>query len=156
MSSGDTLRGHDLFRSLTVEEAHRLSSFSAVKEYDTDQTVFECGKMCTHIFMLMKGSISLNLPADPPDSGIVVSQIEVGELFGLSPLLDAPRYTTSAHCTGPTTVLAIEARPFRELLKGNSTVAIDVLNRVARIYYSRYLGVLRNLQAVVKQIPLAR
>jgi len=156
MSADDTLKGHDLFRSLSVEEAHRLSGFSAKRRYEAGDTIFKCEQAGDHVYMLMKGTVNLRLPSEPADYGIVASKVKVGELFGLSPLLDSPQYTTTAQCTEATEVLAIEAQPFRELLRNNCPVAIDVLNRVARIYFARYLDVLKNLQAVVNQIPLMR
>jgi len=156
VTTSDTLRGHELFGSLSLEEANRLSGFSAAKTYEANETVFEHNKLGTHVFMLMKGGVNLRLPSDPSHFGIIVSQVAVGELFGLSPLLDSPRYTTMAQCTEPSEILVIEAKPFRELLRGNCPVAVDVLNRVARIYFSRYLNILSNLQAVVNQIPLAQ
>jgi CRP-like cAMP-binding protein len=156
MGSDDVLHGHELFRSLNVEEAHRLSAFSHAKTCEAGQTVFECDRPANHIFMLLRGSVSLKLPAAPSEFGIVVSKVGPGEIFGLSPLLDSPRYTTTAECTEPSEVLAIDAGPFRKLLHENCPVALDVLNRTARIYFTRYLEVLRNLQAVVNQIHLVR
>ncbi|MBU0982776.1 MAG: cyclic nucleotide-binding domain-containing protein [candidate division Zixibacteria bacterium] len=156
MSKNDTLKGHEIFKSLNVEETHKLSTFSSVKKFNTGENVFECGRPCTHVFMLMSGSVNLRLPGSPAEFSIVVSKVNKGELFGLSPLLDSKRYTTTAQCESDAEVLAIEAKPFRELLKGNCPVAMDVLNRTARIYFARYLDVLGNLQAVVNQIPLMR
>ena len=156
MGTDDALKGHELFRSLNVEETDRLSRFSSVKKLAADEVVFETGQAGSHVYMLMKGAVNLRLSTDPADFGIIVSRIKLGELFGLSPLLDSPRYTTTAVCSESAEVLAIEARPFRDLLNKNCPVAIDVLNRVARIYFARYLDILKNLQAVVNQIPLTR
>jgi len=156
MTIDRALKGHDLFRSLTVEEANQLSSFSSVRKYEADEMIFKYNQPSTHVFMLMKGSILLRLPANPPDFSLVISKIEKGELFGLSPLLGSSRYTSSAQCSEYTEVLSIEAKPFRELLINNCPVGFQIMSQVAHIYFSRYIDVLKNLQNVVGQIPLIR
>ncbi|MEW5994706.1 MAG: cyclic nucleotide-binding domain-containing protein, partial [Candidatus Zixiibacteriota bacterium] len=111
------LKGHDLFRSLSIEEANQVSKFSSVKKYEAGENIFEFNGFSHHVYMLMSGAVQLRLPASPPDVSFVISKIEKGELFGLSPLLDSDRYTATAQCAEPAEVLAIEAKPFRELLR---------------------------------------
>lgn len=156
MSIDRALKGHDLFRSLSVDETNQISSFSSVKKYKADEIVFKYNGAGTHVYMLMKGSVYLRLPANPPEFSFAISKIEKGELFGLSPLLDSPRYTSTAQCSEETEVLAIEAQPFRELLQKNCPVGFNIMNQVAHIYFSRYIDVLKNLQGVVSQIALIR
>jgi CRP-like cAMP-binding protein len=148
--------GHELFRSLTVQEADRLSRMSAVKTFEAGECIFANSDLATHLYMLMNGSVHLKLAGGASEIGIVLAKVERGELFGLAPLMDSQRYTTTASCAERCEVLAIEARPFRELLRGNCDVALEVRNRVARIYFSRYTELVRDLQAVVTQLPLAR
>jgi signal-transduction protein with cAMP-binding, CBS, and nucleotidyltransferase domain len=150
------LKGHDLFQSLNVDEAHRISQFSSVKTYEANETVFRYNEAARHVFMLMNGSVDLRLPANPPDFSFVISRIEKGELFGLSPLLDSQRYTASAQCREKTELLSIEAAPLRELLRSNYPVGFNVMSQVAHIYFTRYINVLQNLQGVVSQISMIR
>ena len=150
------LKGHELFGALNVDEVNQLSTFSSVKEYEANETIFEHNRPCSHIYMLMEGSVRILLPADPPEFSFTISQIEKGELFGLSPLLNSPRYTSTAQCHEKTKVLSIEAKPFRKLLQLNCPVGLDIINRVAIFYFARYLDVLKKFQDVVKQISLVR
>lgn len=156
MSIDRMLKGHELFGLLSVEEVNKISTFSSVKEYRAGETIFEYNQVSSHLYMLMEGSVYLQLPANPPEFSFAISKIEKGELFGLSPLLDSPRYTSTARCSEPTKVLSIEAKPFRELLEMNCPAGLDIINRVARIYFTRYLDVLQRLQDVVSQISLIR
>ena len=84
MGSNQLLKGHELFRSLTIEEADRLSNFSATRRFDTEQVIFNFNAPSTHVYMLMKGAVDLRLPGDQGGSDLVVSKIAIGELFGLS------------------------------------------------------------------------
>ena len=150
------LKGHDLFRSLSVDQAHEISDFSSVKKYQADETVFKLDATADHIYMLMEGAVNLLLPAESGNFSLVISKIEKGEIFGLSPLLDSPRYTATALCREATEVLSIEAKPFRELLMNNHPVGFNIMNQVAHIYFHRYINVLKSLQGVVGQISLIR
>lgn len=150
------LKGHELFQSLNVDEVSRLSTFSSVKEYQSGEAIFEYNRASSHFYMLMDGTVYLQLPANPPEFSLAISKLEKGELFGLSPLLKSPRYTSTAQCYTDAKALSVEAKPFRELLLLNCPAGLDIMNRVARIYFIRYLDVLKRLQDVVSQISLVR
>ncbi len=156
MSINRILKGHELFRSLNLDEANEVSRFSSVKNYRTGEIIFKHNDVANHVYMLMTGSVRLRLPAAPQDFSLVISKIEKGELFGLSPLLDSPRYTATAQCSEETEVLLIEAKPFRELLRRNCPTGFNIMNQVAHIYFSRYIDILKSLQGVVNQISLIR
>jgi CRP-like cAMP-binding protein len=156
MSVTGILKGHDLFQSLGQDQARAIANFSSVKECEAGMNIFALGDPGSHVYMLMDGSVNLRLPATDGDFSLVISRIEQGELFGLSPLLDSPVYTATAQCAEPTKVLAIEAKAFRRLLKDNALVGFDIMNRVAHIYFSRYIYVLKSLQNVVGQVSLIR
>ena len=154
MSIDGVLKGHDLFRSLNFDQAHLISEFSAMRSLNQGESIFRYDSPASHIFMLIDGSISLRLPAKSQDFNLVISNIQKGELFGLSPLLGSQRYTATAICNSASEVLFIEAKPFLELLMNNCPVGFNVMNRVAHIYFTRYIKLLENLQGVVSQVSL--
>jgi CRP-like cAMP-binding protein len=156
MSNDTILKGHDLFRSLGLEKAFEIKSFSAVKEYREGEVIFNLNETAGHVFMLLEGSVDLRLPSKRQDYSLVVSKIEKGELFGLSPLLGSARYTATAQCGGATKLLAIEAAPFRKQLSENCVIGFSIMSQVARIYFDRYIHVLANLQDIAAQISLIR
>jgi signal-transduction protein with cAMP-binding, CBS, and nucleotidyltransferase domain len=156
MATERTLKGHELFAKLSVDEINQLDSISHVKEYDESDTIFEYNEVCSHVYMLMEGIVYLMLPAEPTDYSFAIAEIKNNEIFGLSPLLDSPRYTAEAKCHTKCKVLAIEAEPFKNLLMNNNHVGLNVSNQVARIYYRRYLNTLRKLQDIVSQVSIVK
>ena len=154
MSNESILKGHDLFKSLGLEKAFQIKNFSSVKKYKAEDIIFKYNEAASHVYMLMSGLVNLRIPSQQRDFSLVISKIEKGELFGLSPLLDSPRYTASAQCVEPSEILLIEAKPFRELLKENSLIGFNIMNRIAHIYFNRYINVLKNLQDIAGQISL--
>ena len=156
MIEDSVLKGHELFATLTVNEIHKLSNFSSEKEYQAGETIFEYQKACSHFYMLKEGEVFLLLPANPPEFSFAISKIEKGELFGLSSLLKASRFTATAKCYSAVKVLAVEAKPFLEVLRGNEHANTEISTKVAKIYYARYLGVLKKLQDVVSQVSMVK
>jgi CRP-like cAMP-binding protein len=156
MSIAGILEGHTLFQSLPLEDVRRISELSTERSYERGETIFAEGQTGTHLFLMLEGLVHLRLPASPPNFSIVVSQIEKGELFGVSPLLGSAHYTASATCEQRSHVLAMEGRPFRELLQHDCSIGFNIMSQVARIYFNRYVEVLRSFQRVVNQIPLIR
>ncbi len=156
MIQDKVLRGHELFAGLTVDEIHRLSGFASEKEYKAGDTIYALNKPCSHFYMLKQGRVFLLLPGNQPEFSFVISEIEKGELFGVSSLLNSPLYPATAKCYEPTKVLSIEAKPFRGILQANCSAGLDIISRVARIYYTRYLSLLERLQELVSQVPKVR
>jgi len=154
MNDGGIIRGHDLFQSLGLDDAHGLSDFSFTRRFEANEVIFRFGDKAEQIFMLLSGSVELRLPNDPQDLSLVISRIEKGELFGLSPMLNSTLYTATAFCREPTEVLSIDATPLREMLLKNHMVGFNFMNQVALIYFNRYIAVLNSVQKAIGEIAL--
>jgi len=148
------LKGHVLFSNFSVDKVHQISGFSERRKFRKDERVFDHGDKASHVFVLLQGSVFLHLPAKPEEFRIIISKVEVGDLFGMSSLLGAERYTMEAKCIEASDVLMIDAKKFRNLLETDSAVGYGVMNEVAITYLSRYMEILARLQGIVTQIPL--
>jgi CRP-like cAMP-binding protein len=131
-----------------VDEINRVSGFSSVRQYKKGDAIFEIDQPAAHFYILMEGLVYLQLPGEVPGFNVPVSKVEKGELFGISPLVQSPEYTSAAVCLADTKVLAVEAGPFLELLQQNCAAGMDIISRIGRIYFRRYLEVIRRLQRV--------
>jgi len=49
-------------------------------------------------------------------------------------------------------VLAIEAAPFRTILHDNPALGLNVMSRVAQVYFQRYIGVMHRMQGAMNQM----
>jgi CRP/FNR family cyclic AMP-dependent transcriptional regulator len=152
MSVTKMLKGHELFQSLSFEEVGVISTFSGIKDFDKDETIFESGGIGSHFFVVQDGCVNLRLPAEAHEASLVVGRMEKGDIFGLAPLLGAGRHTTTAQCAEPCKVLTIEAAPLRALLDRNPLVGLQIMGAAARAYFTRYVETLRRVQKVVNEI----
>ncbi len=154
MSVEEMIKGHDLFRSLSFDEIARISTFSVSSPYRKGDTVFNSGEHGTHFFVVLDGVVNLKLPSDNDESMLLVGRMEKGAILGLSPLLGFERYTTFAQCAEDSTVLRVEVAPFRELLNENAPVCVQVMNVIARVYFSRYTDTLKRFQNILNDIAV--
>jgi CRP-like cAMP-binding protein len=154
MSVTKMLKGHELFRSLGFDEIERISSYSELRQLDGGDKVFDAGSSGSRFFVLLEGRVSLRLPAESHEPGLVVGRIAKGEIFGLAPLLGAGGHTTTAECAEPCTVLGIDAPSLRKLLEQNCPVGFQIMNVAAQVYFSRYTEILNRLQKVVHELAV--
>ncbi len=152
MSIARMMKGHELFRSLSFEEVERVSRFSGSKGYDKGEVVFKRDARGSHFFVVVEGRVNLRLPSDDGESSLVVGRMDQGDIFGLSSFLGMERFTTTAQCARPSSVLAVEVEPFRELLDQNPRVGQSVMNMVARVYFSRYIETLRRMHHLLDDL----
>ncbi len=149
------IKGHELFQSFSFEEVEKISTFSGAKSYGRGDFVFQRGAAGTHFFVVLSGRVSLVLPADDRESSMVVGRMEKGDIFGVSPLLGMGNYTTTARCAEESSVLAVEAAAFCQLLELNPAVGQKAMNVMARAYFSRYVETLMRFQSVLNDLALA-
>ena len=152
MSTTKMIKGHELFKSLSFEEVERISSFSGSKYYEQEDTIFRLGDLGSHFFIVISGRVNLVLPSTDAESSMVVGRLQEGDIFGLSPFLGFDRFTTTAVCAKPSTVLAVEVLPFRRVLEDNAMVGLHVMNVVARAYYARYVDTLGRFQNILNDL----
>lgn len=152
MKSSTILKGHDIFANLNVDEINKMSHFSSEKKYKKGEMIFQFGKPSSHFYILLDGEVFLQIPSNPPEFKLAVSKVAKGELFGISPLLDSPKYTLTALCFKNARVLSVESKPFLKMLRENSSAGLTINNQVAHIYFHRYLDLIQRLQNVMGQI----
>jgi len=155
MSVSRMITGHELFRSLGFDEVARISDFSRPLSYKKRGIVFRHSDLGTHFYIVLEGCVNLKLPSADDESNLVVGRMEKGDIFGLSPLLGFERFTTTAECLEPSTILAIEIDPFRELLEKNLPVSVNVMSIIARAYFSRYIDTLRRFQNILNDLAVS-
>ena len=152
MSVVRMLKGHDLFRSLPLEDVEEISAFSSIKSYVKEETIHRRGEPATHTYILVEGRVNLLVPGWTHEPSLVVARVAKGELFGIAPLLGAESYTSTAQCRSDCEVLAIEARPLKEILGRNAAVALHLMGKVAQAYFERYAENLERLQRILKEV----
>ena len=128
MISPELLRRFPFFGFLDATQLKAVAMLSEEMEFDTDSIVFETDQAAVALYVMVEGSIDLNYKVvDRDDPKIVkeffISELNPGNIFGLSALLEPYRHTMTAKVLAPSKVIRIEAAGLRALERTRSKAA---------------------------------
>jgi len=120
MISPELLRRYPFFGFLDATQLKAVAMLSEEVEFEKDTTVFETDQSAEALYVMVEGSIDLNYKVvDRDDPKIVkeffISELNPGDIFGLSALLEPNRHTMTAKVLTPSKVIRIEATGLRAL-----------------------------------------
>jgi CRP/FNR family transcriptional regulator, cyclic AMP receptor protein len=94
----------DIFKELTQDAVNEISEIAIEESHDRGTILFSSGDSADSFYILVKGSVELNIGDEHPKEYIVHN---LGEAFGWSSVVGNDCYTARAQCLVPTTVLRI-------------------------------------------------
>lgn len=147
MVSPETLRRYPFFGGLTEDQLREIASITEEVKADKGETIFEeCGpadKLC----LLVEGEVDLfyraaeEAPAKPPRE-FLVGEINPGEVFGVSSLIEPYALNATARASKPSQMLVIDAQALRQMMEKDLALANKILSQTTKVLMER-LGYLR-------------
>ena len=137
MVSPELLRRFPFFAGLDSDDLKAIAMISDTVAFEPGSTVFETDKPAEALFILVDGNVDLHyVIADRDDPKVrkdyFVAEIDPGELFGLSGLVEPYRFTLTGRVTTPTHVIRIQAAPLRALCEANCRAGFRLMQQVAK------------------------
>ena len=148
MDGSTELKGHELFRSLSIDEVHKISQISKVKEFKAGDTIYQQNQEAENFYILLDGLVALRFPAKEEAFSVSVIRIEKNDWIGAGALLGSTKHTSQAYCVKDSKVLSINAKKLRQILEEDRVASFDVLLRIAREYFERYLYLMNKIQSI--------
>ena len=120
MISPELLRRFPFFGFLDETQLKAVAMLSEELEVEKDTTLFETDQSAVALYVMVEGSIDQNYKViDRDDPKIVkeffISELNPGDIFGLSALLEPFKHTMTAKVLAPSKVIRIEASGLRAL-----------------------------------------
>jgi CRP-like cAMP-binding protein len=114
MISIELLRRYPFFGRLGYEQLKSLAMIAEEFKLEDGQVVIEEGKPADALYFLLEGSVALFHPVGSPrlDGGnpeVPVCEINPGEVFSISALIEPHVLTSTARCTGVCRVIRLPA-----------------------------------------------
>ena len=124
MISPESLRRYPFFGGLTQSQLASIAMIATQETYPAGVTLFQKGLSADTLYFLEEGSIDLYYPAqgkNPSSSpdGILVSEVNPGEPFSISALIEPYVLTSTARAAKTSRVIQIEAKSLRALFKAD-------------------------------------
>jgi len=148
MERSTELKGHELFRSLSVNAVHKISQLSEVKEFKAGDTIYHQNQEARNLYILLEGLVALRFPAEEEAFSVSVIRIEKDDWIGAGALLGATKHATDAYCVKDSKLLSISAKGLREILEEDRVASFDVILKIAHEYFERYLYLMNKIQSI--------
>ena len=145
----------EIFSLLTSKQIGEISDSAIIKDFETDQIIYERKEVAKNLFILLEGEVSLRVPGRD-DTNIESLSLEIenikqhGALFGSNLLFDVKRYVTRARVIKPSKVMILDAEKFLEIIRKNRSEFI-VMSYLAKVYFHRYINAMKEFEECVQQ-----
>ncbi len=123
MVSPELLRRYPVFSQLTEKNLVSIAMIAEELEVQAGDILFDEGQPAEFLYLLESGSIDLTFKSEEEYRPVTrknfpVGEINPGELFGISAVLEPYFYTATEHTGQKSKILKIEASGMRTMMNG--------------------------------------
>lgn len=150
----ERLKKQEIFRLLRPEQVNLLSEASKVTKLKAGEVVYRQGGKADRFYIVLKGQVSLRLPARTVGLSLLIDELREGDLFGACVFAALDAYNLNAQCIEESEILVISVSALRAIMDEDPRIGYAIQARISEIYFKRYVETMEKLQAVVMNIPL--
>jgi len=145
MISPELLRRYPFFAPFTSEQLKQIAMISEEATASAGEILFEECQPADSLYLLIEGSIDLFytakgkiLPAEKKaQKELAVGEINPGEIFGISALIDPYELSASARASKPSRYIKINAPGLRKLFGENPIAGYLAMQQVSKALMER-------------------
>ena len=142
MISPELLRRFPFFGFLDETQLKAVAMLAEEVEVAQDINIFESEQRAAALYVMVDGSIDLNYKVvDRDDPRIVkeffISELNPGDIFGLSAIIEPFVHTMTARTNAPSTVIKIEAQGLRALSELDPKLQAGLMKATAKAAMDR-------------------
>lgn len=137
MISPEKLRQYPFFGSLDDDQLREIAMLAEEEIYETGEVIFHEGEVATALFFLLDGYVDLYYTIGEGkhtslEKGIPVGEINPGEPFGISALIEPYLLTATARTSRLSRVLRLDADQLRRLFAKDRRMAYQLTHQAAK------------------------
>lgn len=138
MISPEVLRRYPFFCCLNDEQQRALAMITEEMEVEAGKELFLEGQPVEALYLLMEGNVDLYYAAsgDPKDQ-LLVGEINAGEPFAISAMIEPYTFTATARVSKPSRVLKIDAKALRALCEVDCRMGYLLMKQIAAMAVER-------------------
>jgi CRP/FNR family cyclic AMP-dependent transcriptional regulator len=138
MISPELLRRYPFFRSLNDAQLRNIAMVAEEMTCERGTTIFVEGGPVEAFYVLLDGRVDLyHSPSSDPLNQLPAGEVDVGEPFGISALIEPHMLTATARATKPSHILKIDGAALRGLCQADSHVGYALMCQVAKFTLER-------------------
>jgi CRP-like cAMP-binding protein len=152
MISPETLRRYPFFGSLNPSQLQAVADIAEVVEFQKSDTIFEECQPANFLYILVKGGVDFYYKSEeefhPKTSKeFPVGEVNPGEPFGLSALLEPYLLNATARASQDSQAIQFDAVALRALGEQDKVLAYNILLQAAKAMMERLASVRVQLAA---------
>ena len=156
MVSPELLRRYPFFGTLEDAQLKQVAMVCEKGECEKGTIFYEECTQADQFFLLIDGSVDLcdrtqeDFPAKdaPPPKEFLVGDINPGEVFGVSALVEPFSHSTTARAARQCTYISLDAIALRELVNNDVHLAYKLMVQTTRTTLERMAGLRAQLAAL--------
>ena len=142
MVSPELLRRYPFFANLNNAQMRALAMIADESSYDAGTSILREGEQAGWFFLLIDGSIDLTYKSEedyhPKTTKVFqVGEVNPGEVFGISALIEPYQYNATATASVHSQVIRFDANALRTLLDLDSSLACAIIRQIAKAAMER-------------------
>jgi CRP-like cAMP-binding protein len=142
MISPELLRRYPFFVDFTPDHLNTLAMLAEEQTYVKDEVILRAGLPADTLYFLIEGGVDLHYEVIDelnPElrKDFFISEMNPGEPFGISALLEPYRYGGTVYANNPSRVLKFDAGGVRALCELDSKICSIMMRRIAQAMMSR-------------------
>jgi CRP-like cAMP-binding protein len=142
MISPERLRHHQFFSRFKEAQLISLSMITEQIALENEETLFEEGQPAKALYFLLSGCVDLFYTvvdsARPEDrKEALVCQVNPGEMFGISALIEPYTLTATARSVSQSVVLRLDLKQLQGLFEKDPQLEILMMHKVAKAAIER-------------------
>jgi CRP-like cAMP-binding protein len=142
MISTELLRHYPFFGSLNDDQLRAIAMIAEEVTLENGETLFQEGQPADALYFLEEGCIDLyytvvESPSLGFQEGIPVGEINPGEAFSISALIEPHILTSTARASKPGRMIKIDAKALLQLFKTDQRLAYLMTQQAAKAVFER-------------------
>jgi CRP/FNR family transcriptional regulator, cyclic AMP receptor protein len=152
MISPEILRRYPFFGTLSSSHLQVIADIAEIVTFEKGATIFEEGQPANELFLLMTGSVDLFNKSEEefhPKSrkDFSVGEVNPGEPFGLSAMLEPHILNTTARASQECQIIKIDANALRSYFEKDRDLGCQMMTQTAKALQERLASVRVQLAA---------
>jgi CRP/FNR family cyclic AMP-dependent transcriptional regulator len=142
MISPELLRRYPFFGTLSDEQLRQIAMIADEESHQAGTILLKEKAPANDLYLLINGSVDLIFTVDEeyhPDrhKEFTVGEINPGEIFGISALIEPHHYTSTARAAGKVQVIHIDGSTLRQRCADDPRLACHLYSQVAKLALER-------------------
>ena len=139
MISPELLRRHAFFGFMDDAQQKAVAMISEEVAFEKDALIIKENSPATNLYFLLEGSVGYYFIVEEGHNKkeLFISDINLGEIFGISALVDPYHYSAAIRANERCRVIKIDAIALRALLQVDGRLSCNMMREVAKSLMQR-------------------